>query len=172
MTCVSLTPAEAARMIDAGARLVDIRAADEHARERIPGATNLPLDRIEDLPCDQSPVIFHCKSGMRTDANAARLSAAAAAAPAYLIGGGIDGWRRDGRPVLADKSQPLEIMRQVQIVAGILILTGVILGFLWSPAFFGLAGFVGAGLLMAGSTGWCGMAHLLGAMPWNRRAAG
>ena len=52
MTCVSLTPAEAARMIDAGARLVDIRAADEHARERIPGATNLPLDRIEDLPCD------------------------------------------------------------------------------------------------------------------------
>ncbi|WP_370515216.1 DUF2892 domain-containing protein [Erythrobacter sp. THAF29] len=62
-------------------------------------------------------------------------------------------------------------MRQVQIAAGILILVGVVLGTLTSPLWYGLSGFVGAGLLFAGVTGWCGMANLLSLMPWNRRAS-
>jgi hypothetical protein len=35
--------------------------------------------------------------------------------------------------------------------------------------FFALSGFVGAGLVFAGVTGTCGLASLLGVMPWNRR---
>jgi hypothetical protein len=62
-------------------------------------------------------------------------------------------------------------MRQVQIVAGLLVLTGVVLGFVLNPAFFGISAFVGAGLTFAGISGWCGMAKLLALMPWNRRAA-
>ena len=61
-------------------------------------------------------------------------------------------------------------MRQVQIGAGGLVLIGVALGALASPGFYALSGFVGAGLLFAGVTGFCGMARVLGAMPWNRRA--
>lgn len=61
-------------------------------------------------------------------------------------------------------------MRQVQLIAGGLVLLGVVLGFLVHPGFFALSGFVGAGLMMAGATGWCGMAVLLRTMPWNRRA--
>ena len=35
------------------------------------------------------------------------------------------------------------------------------------------SGFVGAGLVFAGVTGFCGMARMLGLMPWNRaRASG
>nr|WP_249110270.1 YgaP-like transmembrane domain [Neokomagataea anthophila] len=60
-------------------------------------------------------------------------------------------------------------MRQVQIVAGSLILIGVLLGLFVAPGFFGLSAFVGTGLIFAGMTGWCGMANVLGAMPWNRR---
>ena len=42
---------------------------------------------------------------------------------------------------------------------------------LWvAPAFIALSGFVGAGLMFAGISGWCGMAKLLALMPWNRRA--
>ena len=52
-----------------------------------------------------------------------------------------------------------------------MILVGVVLGFALSPVWFGLAAFVGAGLTVAGTTGWCGMARLLAVMPWNRRAA-
>lgn len=59
-------------------------------------------------------------------------------------------------------------MRQVQITTGLLILTGVVLGWFVNPAFYALSAFVGAGLTFAGATGWCGMAMLLKAMPWNR----
>lgn len=171
MTVKPLSPVDARLAIDAGARLIDIRGVDEHARERIPGATNLPLDRIADLPCDGRPVLFHCKSGMRTAANAARLASAAGDAPAFILDGGIDAWRNTGLATVTDRSQPLEIMRQVQVTAGALVLTGVLLGLFVTPGFFGLAAFVGAGLVLAGTTGWCGMANLLRLMPWNRRAA-
>ncbi|MHA6719590.1 rhodanese family protein [Sphingomonas sp. RS6] len=171
MTLTSLSPAEARQAIEAGARLVDIRGADEHARERIAGALNLPLERLDELPAEDRPIVFHCRSGMRTAANAASLFAAAGPAPAYVLDGGIEAWRRDGHATICDRSQPIEIMRQVQIVAGALILGGIALGWMVAPAFLGLSAFVGAGLLFAGTTGSCGMATLLRQMPWNRRAA-
>lgn len=172
MTLVALSPLETRAAIAAGARLIDIRSADEHARERIPGAQNVALEAIGTLPGDGCAVVFHCKSGMRTAANAATLAAAAAGAPAFFLEGGIDGWRRAGGTVITDRSQPLEIMRQVQITAGALVLIGVLLGLFVAPGFFGLSAFVGAGLMVAGTTGWCGMAHVLRVMPWNRRARG
>lgn len=171
MTLATLSPAEARAAIEAGACLVDIRGADEHARERIPGAINVPLERICDLPRDGRPVVFHCKSGMRTSTNAEQLAAAADGAPVYLLSGGIDGWRNAGQATVTDGSQPLEIMRQMQIAAGALVMIGVLLGTFVAPGFFGLSAFVGAGLMFAGVTGWCGMANLLRIMPWNRRAA-
>ena len=170
MTCLPIDPSEARAAMQSGARLIDIRGTDEYAREHILGATNVPLDRIDELGTAPSPVIFHCRSGMRTEANAARLAAATRGGPAYILSGGIDAWRAAGQPTVLDKKQPMEIMRQVQIAAGTLILVGVLLGFFWSPALFGLSAFVGAGLVVAGATGWCGMAEMLRALPWNRRA--
>lgn len=63
-----------------------------------------------------------------------------------------------------DKSQPLPLMRQVQIAAGVLILLGVALGYAVNSGFL-LSAFVGAGLAFAGITGFCGMARLLALMP-------
>jgi hypothetical protein len=62
-------------------------------------------------------------------------------------------------------------MREVQIAAGSLVLAGVLLGALAAPAFYGIADFVGAGLVFVGVSGFCGMAELLARMPWNRRLA-
>ena len=61
-------------------------------------------------------------------ANAQRL-ASAAGCEAYVLEGGIDAWKKAGLPVAVDQRQPIEIMRQVQITAGSLVLLGVILGF-------------------------------------------
>lgn len=167
MTLARISPTEAARLIEAGAMLVDIREPDEHARLRIAAAHNQPIDRL--TPISGAPaVIYHCRSGARTDAHAGKL-AAAADCQAYLLEGGIEAWRKAGLPILENHKAPLEIMRQVQITAGLLVLTGVVLGFAVNPAFFGLSGFVGAGLTFAGVSGWCGMARLLALMPWNRR---
>lgn len=167
MTLTAVEPEEAERLIAAGAKLIDIRDSDEHARERISGATNQPLARIEQLASHSGPVIFHCRTGMRTQNNADRLVVASGSSPSYVLAGGIDSWRSSGRPTIVDKRQPLEIMRQVQLVAGGLVLLGVVFGFLVSPLLFGLSAFVGAGLMMAGATGWCGMATLLRLLPWN-----
>jgi rhodanese-related sulfurtransferase len=168
MPLTAVEPEEAERLIAAGAKLIDIRDADEHARERISGAANQPLARIEQLASHSGPVIFHCRTGMRTQNNADRLAAASGSSPSYVLAGGIDSWRSSGRLTIVDRRQPLEIMRQVQLVAGGLVLVGVVFGFLVSPLLFGLSAFVGAGLMMAGATGWCGMAKLLQHLPWNR----
>lgn len=170
MTLQTIDPIAAKRLIDQGAILVDIREPDDHARERLPGARNTPLSRLGALPANAKAIVFHCRSGARTSANASRL-AAAAGCQAYVLEGGMEAWKKAGLPVVADRSQPLEIMRQVQITAGALVLLGVVLGLWVAPAFLALSGFVGAGLMFAGISGWCGMAKLLGLMPWNHRAA-
>ena len=158
------------QLVADGARLIDIRDPDEHARERIPGAVNLPIARIGELAVGSSPIVFHCRSGMRTAAQAHALLAAAHGAPCHILDGGVDAWRAAGLPTQVDRRQPIEVMRQVQIVAGGLVLAGVILASLIAPEFVLLSGFVGAGLLFAGATGWCGMATFLRRMPWNRPA--
>jgi rhodanese-related sulfurtransferase len=152
------------------ALLIDIREDDEFARRHVPGALSRPLSRFDAVALpemDGTDVIFTCRSGMRTSAHAARL-AAPVGGTAYVLEGGLDAWARAGLPVEANRKAPLEMMRQVQIVAGSLVLAGVLLGWLISPYFFGLAAFVGAGLTFAGISGFCGMAKLLAFLPWNR----
>jgi len=84
------------------------------------------------------------------------------------MAGGLDAWRTAGLPVATDRRQPLELQRQVQIGAGTLALVGTVLGLLVSPWFFAVPLFVGAGLITAGMTGFCGMARILVHAPWNR----
>ena len=169
-----LPPAEVAARLRAGqAVLVDIRDPDEFARRHVAGALNVPLGTFEQAHLALDPdqdVIFTCRTGMRTGANCDRL-AARVIGDAYVLAGGVDGWAGAGLPLATDAKAPLEIIRQVQITAGSLVLAGVVLGFAVAPAWFGLAGFVGAGLVFAGVSGTCAMASLLQAMPWNRRAA-
>ena len=169
MSIATISPDEVHSKLNQGALLVDIRSADEHAREHIPNALCRPLEGLASgIDAKGSAIVFHCRGGMRTQANAALLAAAASGAPCFIMADGIDGWKRAGLPTIIDRGVPIDIMRQVQIVAGGLVLAGVLLGHLIAPAFFVLSAFVGAGLVFAGATGFCGMAQLLAAMPWNR----
>lgn len=172
MTLPTISPQAARQLIDQGAVLVDIRELDEHRRERVPGARHEALSSLAAIDAGSAPaVVFHCRSGARTQANAQRL-AEAAACDAYILEGGLEAWKKAGLPVAADHSQPIEIMRQVQITAGSLVVIGVVLALTVAPAFIALSAFVGAGLVFAGVSGWCGMAKLLALMPWNRVARG
>ncbi|NBJ10699.1 rhodanese family protein [Microvirga arsenatis] len=174
MSPATLSPIEAKRLLDQGAVLVDIRETDEHARENIPGARLMPLSKLDaaDLALHEgNPVIFHCRSGARTQGNAARLAATAGSAcDAYILEGGLDAWKKAGLPSAVDRRQPLELQRQVQIGAGSMAFLGTMLGLLVSQWFFIIPAFVGAGLTMAGVTGFCGMARILRKAPWNRTA--
>lgn len=172
MTLKPLSPQAAHTLLTQGATLIDIRTSDEHARERIAGARHAPMERLARTGLPVGPheaVIFHCRSGNRTHLNASRL-AQCTSGNAYVLEGGLDAWKKAGLPTQVDGSQPLELQRQVQIAAGSLIVTGALLGALVSPWFHLMSGFVGAGLVFAGLSGFCGLARVLMRMPWNRRA--
>ena len=171
-----ISPQEARRRLDEGsAILVDVREPLEHARECVPGARLAPLSRFDATavrpPNEARPaVIFHCRSGSRTDANLARLQACGFP-EVYTLEGGLLGWKAAGLPTKVDRRQPIDLQRQVQIAAGSLVLIGLILAAGVSPWFAGISAFVGAGLVFAGISGWCGMGRLLALMPWNHMPA-
>jgi rhodanese-related sulfurtransferase len=172
MSLQRLSPQEAKALVARGATIIDVREVDEHVRERIPGAINRPLSRLANAAAvpAETVVVFHCRSGARTSANGARL-AGCVAGEAYVLEGGLEAWKTAGLPVIQDRRQPIEIMRQVQIAAGGLVLVGIILGATLSPYFYVLSAFVGAGLVFAGMSGTCAMARALSFAPWNRRRA-
>jgi rhodanese-related sulfurtransferase len=150
--------------------LIDIRDPIEQAREHVVGARFVPLEGLDtaDFAEDRGKIaVFHCQMGQRTQMAAERLIATAFT-EAYALKGGIDGWKAAGLPVHLDRKVPISMMRQVQIAAGGLVLLGAVLAALVSPWFLILSGGVGAGLMFAGISGFCGMARLLAAMPWNR----
>ena len=66
--------------------------------------------------------------------------------------------------MVTNTKAPIEIMRQVQIITGLMILIVIV-----SPYFIIITTFVGLGLLTAGVTGFCGMANLLMILPYNNK---
>lgn len=153
--------------------LVDVRDAGMHAAERIPGARSVPLATLDPGRLPVAPgqrLVLQCEIGVAS-AQAARRLAEAGRDDVYNLGGGIATWKQAGLPVESDPGAPLPVIRQVQIVAGTLVVAGTVLGAIVSPWFLVLSGFVGAGLVFAGATGACGMAALLLRLPYNRRGA-
>lgn len=150
-------------------QLIDVRSPQEYAEGHIPGAMNLPMEqaeaRIDDLQ-HRDPVVLVCQSGRRAGMTCELLKAHHD--DLIVLEGGTKAWMEAELPVVKTASTRLPLMRQVQIGAGGMILTGTLLSLFVNQAWIGLAIFAGAGLFVAGTTGFCGMAVLLEKMPWNR----
>ena len=100
----TVTPERAVELVQSGAVLIDIREAAEHAGENIPGARHHALSQIDaqhPVRSGDTVLIFHCKSGARTNMNAQRLAASAGQCEVYILGGGIEAWKRAGLPTSA-----------------------------------------------------------------------
>jgi rhodanese-related sulfurtransferase len=89
---------ELARLLDAGAALVDVRQPGEWEEARITGATLIPLaelpDRTAELP-DAESLVLICRSGARS-ARACEFLAAQGFETAN-VAGGILAWIDSGR---------------------------------------------------------------------------
>ena len=165
----SISPAELKSLLERRQplHLIDVRTSREFQEVHLSEAVNLPLDRMnpDSLPHDGHPIIFVCKSGTRGRTAAEKSSACRK--NVYNVEGGTDACvAADLSVVRGRKAMSLE--RQVRIAAGSLVLVGISLAYFVHPACIFLSAFVGAGLVFAGVTDTCGMAILLGKMPWNQ----
>ncbi len=154
--------------------LLDVRDANEFARERIAGARSMPLAALDPaaVPREKRLVVC-CQFGLRSPEAALQLMAAGCTDVSHLEGG-YTAWQEAGLPTVTDAtavtdaSAPVSISRQVQIVTGALVAGGVVLGALATPWFLLLPLAVGGGLVYAGMSSSCAMARALSLLPFNR----
>lgn len=155
--------------------LLDVRTPLEFAEVHVPQARNEPLDRLDpELLLDTGritlgePAYLLCRSGQRAKAAAEKLKSVGFE-NSIVIDGGTLAWIEAGLPVERGEVKVISLERQVRIAAGAIVASGVLLSYFVHPAFIWLSGFVGAGLVFAGITDWCGMGLLLAKAPWNQR---
>lgn len=158
--------------IDNGeAVVVDVREPAEHAAENIHGATLVPLGTVNKTVLPESgdkKLVIHCRSGKRSMNACEKLLTEDPNLELYNLEGGISAWSAAGHAVASSGKFFLPLDRQVQLAIGLMLIAGSVLGTIFSPSWFLLTGFIGAGLTVAGLTGFCGLAMVMARMPWNQ----
>ena len=159
--------------------VIDVRTPGEYASGHLPGALNIPLDHVRRaLPeiqhaAERGDVLVVCASGARSE-NACRLLAEQGITTATLAGG-TSAWAADGHalqhPAACDTRASWTMERQVRFTAGTVVLIGLVLGLLVHPAFQFLSAAIAGGLVFSALTNTCGMAVMLGKLPYNRPRA-
>lgn len=169
-----ITPQRLEKWLEADrVTLIDVREPAEFSAEHISGAVNIPLSSLNDSALkdlEDKDIVFQCASGNRSCRALDKVSGASHDAKLYNLEGGITAWKKAQMPTEKSGKKLLPLDRQVQVTLGGLILFFSLLGFFVHNAYFIVPAFIGAGLLNAGITGWCGMALLMAKMPWNRSA--
>ncbi|MFE2267888.1 rhodanese-like domain-containing protein [Streptomyces lavendulae] len=153
--------------------VIDVRTPGEYASGHLPGAHNVPLDRLDAaLPALRSAagrgaLLVVCASGARSATACERL--ADQGIDAATLTGGTAAWIRLGhdtrRPSGARAIWAMD--RQVRLAAGSLVLSGLAAGRRWRPARLLSAGVAG-GLVFSALTDTCGMSRILAGLPHNR----
>lgn len=151
-------------------QLIDVRERSEFAGEHIAGAKLLPLSQFQPSQVTvnpKQPIVLYCQSGMRSS-RAAQQLIAAGIQPVLALKGGLSSWKAAGLSTHTNPKAPISLQRQVQIIAGGLVLLGTVLGSFVAPGFLVLSGAIGAGLLYTGISNHCIMANLLAKLPYNQ----
>lgn len=165
----NISAKEAQKLVEESeAILVDVRPTDEFKQEHIDCAISVPSDVIaEKLPklAKGKKIILQCNKGGRATRTCELEGDKFPDNEVINLEGGIQGWKDAGLPVIGDNAggAGISIFRQVQMIAGALILLFILLDLEIISAIIGVA------LLFAGASGWCGLAMLLAKMPWNSK---
>lgn len=151
--------------------LLDVRTAAEFESAYIKGSRNLPLDQLQKDPSAvaerlHSDVILVCQSGARSS-QAAQALADAGAPHVSVLDGGIIAYQKTGGTVQGGK-QRWAMERQVRMVAGSLVVGGLLGAKFVNPKMAYLSAGIGGGLMFAAASNTCAMANALSRMPWNK----
>jgi rhodanese-related sulfurtransferase len=169
----TISPVELQKILNAqpSSPVIDVRTPVEFAEVHVPQARNFPLDELKPSSLElqkNQPVYLLCRSGQRATKAADKFAKEGFSQPVVVEGGTL-AWIEANLPVTRGQTRVISLERQVRIAAGAIVLTGVLLARFVNFNFIWLSGFVGAGLIFAGITDFCGMGLLLARMPWNKR---
>jgi len=154
--------------------VIDVRSSAEFEALHIAGSYNVPLplltEHTEQVAArlgrqPDQPVVLVCQSGVRAE-QARRRLAAVGIDTAVVLAGGVPGYAAAGGDVVRGAVR-WSLDRQVRLVAGSLVVLGLVGGRFVSPKVRTLAGAIGTGLTFSAVTDTCAMGRALSVMPWN-----
>jgi rhodanese-related sulfurtransferase len=153
-------------------RVFDVRTPGEFEAAHVAGAYNVPLDllrehRDELIKHLDEDVVLVCRSGQRKT-KAEETLREAGLSNVHILAGGITAWEAKGFAVNRG-AQRWDLERQVRLVAGLIVLFGV-LASIAVPEFKWVAAAIGGGLAFASLTNTCAMGMVLSKLPYNRGA--
>lgn len=174
-----ISPQETLKLLQAGAiHLIDVRDIVEYEVNRIEGATLIPLSELsaDKLPQDGLPIVFHCRSGMRSQVACQRVLDDNEDLDVSSMEGGIIAFEKmiksantsDNSNNKKNSCAMLPIEQQTFIMIGVLIIVSSLAGFFLNPNWLMVSLFIGSGMVFAGLTGSCKLSMLIQKMPWNR----
>lgn len=158
------------RQDDPDIRILDVRTGGEFETVHIPGSYNVPLDtlgeHVRDLADVEHPVVLVCQSGGRASQAHGKLTGAGKQS-LHILEGGMSAWQEEGGDVVRGETDRWAMDRQVRLVAGSMVLAGVVASTV-VPGAKWIAGAVGAGLTYSAVSNTCAMAAMLGKLPYNK----
>ncbi|GAB76491.1 Rhodanese-related sulfurtransferase [Austwickia chelonae] len=150
--------------------LVDVRSAAEFRALHIPTAVNIPLPLLKEHKEDLAralgrQIVLICRTDRRAG-QAEEILAASGLSRLHVLTGGMTSWSADSAPVAQGEGR-WDLERQVRLVAGGLVVSGVLVSTL-APRAKWLSGAIGCGLMTAALTDSCLMGSMLSKLPYNR----
>ncbi len=168
-----VSPRDALALVekDSQVKLLDVRSALEFSQVHIEDSINIPIDtlsaKINDLIRSKQHYIVLCLTGNRSSMAADMLTQSGIHG-VKVIQGGITRWQKERLPVVKGKGG-MSLERQVRIIAGSLVMLGILLSWFAHWAFILISVFISCGLVYAGISDNCLMGILLMKLPYNKK---
>ena len=152
-------------------KLLDVRSALEFSQAHIKDSINIPIDmlvaKINDLNKSGQSYIVFCRTGNRSPM-AADMLMQSGIHGVKVMQGGMMRWQKEGLSVIKGEGG-ISLERQVRLIAGSLVLLGILLSWFMYWAFILISLSVSCGLIFAGLTDNCLMGMLLMKLPYNKK---
>jgi len=152
-------------------KLLDVRSFLEFSQVHIKDSINVPIDmlpaKVIELSKSGQSYIVLCRTGNRSPM-AADMLIQSGIHGVKVMQGGMARWQKEGLPAIKGEGG-ISLERQIKIVAGILVLSGILFSWSIHRAFIFIPLFVSCGLIFAGATDNCLMGMLLMKLPYNKK---
>lgn len=168
-----ISPKDTHKLIlnDPESKLLDVRSVLEYVDTHIKDSLNVPIDslipRIEELKQQNKKYIVFCRTGNRSPM-AADMLIQSGIHGIKIMEGGMIRWEKERLPIIKGVSG-ISLERQIRIIAGSLVLTGILLSLFLNKAFIFISIFVSCALIYSGITDNCLMGMLLMKLPYNKK---